>query len=542
MQIEKVGDLYRATATSPEDHTRLEAAGWRWHSRLCVWRTQKIERVITFTDACHPTIRDDVAQLRDNVISSVADSASVDAPDGLDVPCPTGLTYRGYQLAGIKYALKHNDCLIGDDMRLGKTVQALGVCNYVKAKRILVVCPATLKINWLREMERWLVAPHSTAIINGRKTPLDADCYVINYDILHNHLELLRGVEWDAIIFDESHKLRGPKSRRTKLSIGDGTKRARPLRAKRRLFLSGTQLYTRPRDLWTVCMACDPDGLGQSFWRFVHRYCNAHTDHFGHLNTDGARNEEELQRLMREGFMIRRTKEQVSDELPPVYQMVPVDRIGVEKLLKQEHQIVSQNRSRAVSLVGDLASDDALDGWLTPLEESDEPLVEEVGHYATIRRELGLKKVSKVCDFVNELLESVQKVVIFAHHRDVVDELSDSFPGSVKVMGGMTAAKKQAAVDKFQDDPECRVFVGNVASAGEGISLAAANVAVFAEISGVASEMDQAERRLALLEKVEQNLIYYVVNEGSLDERLVQVLKERRETFQKAMNLERIVS
>lgn len=106
----------------------------------------------------------------------------------------------------------------------------------------------------------------------------------------------------------------------------------------------------------------------------------------------------------------------------------------------------------------------------------------------------------------------------------------------------MNAKQKQAAVDKFQDDPECRVFVGNILSAGEGISLAAANVAVFAEISGVASEMDQAERRLALLEKTEQNLIYYCVNEGSLDERLVEVLKARRDTFQKAMNLERIVS
>jgi SWI/SNF-related matrix-associated actin-dependent regulator 1 of chromatin subfamily A len=507
-----------------------------------VWRTLKIERVAAFTDACDPAIREDVVKAKDDVVLSIAASASTVAPEGLSVPCPVGLAYRDYQLAGIQYALAHPHCLIGDDMRLGKTVQALGVCNYLDAKRVLVVCPATLKINWLREMEKWLVGPHSTSIINGRAVPLDTNHYVINYDILHNHMGFLKSQEWDVIIYDESHKLRGPKSRRTKLTLGNGTKKWPGLHAARRLFLSGTQLYTRPRDLWTMCMTCDPDGLGRGFWRFLYRYCDAYTDHFGRVNTDGAKNEEELQRLMREAFMIRRTKEQVSDELPPVHQVIPLDRVGVEKLLKAEHKVLSQNTGRIASIVGSLACDNALDGWLTPQSESDSTLVEEVGHYATIRRELGLKKVSKVTQFVDTLLESVHKIVIFAHHRDVVTELAAHFPNSVRVMGGMTAVKKQEAVDKFQDDPECRVFVGNILSAGEGISLAAANVAVFAEISGVASEMDQAERRLALIEKTEQNLIYYCVNEGSLDEQLVKALKTRRETFQKAMNGERIVS
>lgn len=542
MRIEKIGDLYHASDVGSDEHARLEAAGWRWHSRLCVWRTLKIERVVAFTDACDPAIREGVAAVRDNVVLSIAASASTDAPEGLSVPCPVGLAYRDYQLAGIQYALQHTDCLIGDDMRLGKTVQALGVCNYTKAKRILVVCPATLKINWLREMEKWLVHANSTSIISGRKVPLDTNNYIINYDILHNHAGFLKAHEWDVIIFDESHKLRGPASRRTKLSIGNGTKKWPGLPAARRLFLSGTQLYTRPRDLWTMCMTCDPDGLGRGKWRFLHRYCNAYQDQFGRMNTDGSKNEEELQRLMREAFMIRRTKEQVSDELPPVHQMIPLDRVGVEKLLREEQKLLSENSSRVSSFVGDLAAKGALDGWLTPLAEEDAVCIEGIGHYATIRRELGLKKVGKVCDFVGTLLESVQKIVIFAHHRDVVTELAAHFPNSVRVMGGMTANKKQEAVDKFQDDPECRVFVGNILSAGEGISLAAANVAVFAEISGVASEMDQAERRLALLEKTEQNLIYYCVNEGSLDEQLVKVLKDRRETFQKAMNVERIVS
>ena len=539
MFITKTKTVYRAINPGVEDNPRLEALGWKWFKPTMEWRTMTQRRVLPVRQYADETCRQELEEAHNVFAGSLSDSHTIDAPEGFEVPAPDGLTYRPYQLAGIKYAHDHPDCLIGDDMRLGKTVQALGLCNLVGARTILVVPPATLKINWAREMCKWLLQPLDISICDGKKRAPKADAYICNYDILHHHIDFFRSVEWDVIIFDESHKLRGKDSRRTRLSLGNGGKQ-KPIPAKRRLFLSGTQLYTRPRDLWTMCMACDEDGLGKNWFSFVHKYCNAYTDSFGRLNTDGAKNEKELQATMRQRFMIRRTRDQVSKELPATLQVIPLDRKGSEALLKKEKKIASANKGRLDKLVGDLADLDVLNDWLADIDDTEADFIEEAGHYATVRRELGVKKIEKIKNFVDEVLENEEKVVVFAYHREVVEELAKKYPGSAKVIGGMSAQKKQEAVDRFTEEADCRVFVGNMAAAGEGISLAAANVAVFGEVSGIAAEMDQAERRIALLEKTGQDTIYYLVNEGSLDEKLVQTLKERRETFRDAMNIERI--
>lgn len=544
--IIKFENIYRASKCSSADHAVLENLGWTWFGRAMEWRTKDIRRVVPVLEFTVGEARSRVQEAGDLIHGRVAASASITAPDGFTCPAPDGLEYRPYQLAGIKYMYETPDVLLGDDMRLGKTVQTIGLINKVQARKILIVPPATLKINWARELCKWLVEGLTISICQGKKIgDPDADVIICNYDIVHNFIDVFHErAPWDVLVCDESHRLRTDSSRRTKLILG--TKGHRAISAKRRVFLSGTQLYTRPRDLWTICNSCDPQGLGANWWKFVHRYCDAKKNFFGHLETDGASNCEELQEFMRQRFMIRRTMDQVSDTIKAIPQTIPLSRAGAEKLLKQEKELVARHTKKITGKLGVNRDElqDFLAGYLddSDVKEQADFAEEEEQHYATVRRELGIKKIPQVVDFVKELLDAQEKIVVFGHHRDVVTGLHEKFPGSAILIGGMTGDKKQAEVDRFTNDPNCRVIVGNMLSAGEGISLAVSSVAVFAELSGIAAEVDQAERRIELVDKKIPGLIYYLAMEGSLDERLAHILTKRRDVFQRTMNVKRITN
>jgi hypothetical protein len=144
-------------------------------------------------------------------------SRAVDAD--LSIPAPQGLEYLGYQKAGIAYAMARANTLIGDEMGLGKTIQALGMINADPSIRsVLVICPASLKLNWQREAQKWLTRPASIGIANG--TFPDSDIVIINYDILAKHRDAIFARSWDLLVADECHYVKNPKAQRTKLLLG----------------------------------------------------------------------------------------------------------------------------------------------------------------------------------------------------------------------------------------------------------------------------------------------------------------------------------
>jgi len=224
--------------------------------------------------------------------------------------------------------------LIADEMGVGKTLQAIGVANMTKGlKRVLIIPPATVKVNWKREWEKWSTHPNLTVgYCEGDHNP-QTDVLICNYDIVNRHIDYFHAVDWDILILDESHYLKNDKSGRTKFILGGkdrGGRKHKPIAAKRRLFLSATPITVRPIDLWTTCQACDPEGLGKSWWNFVHRYCDAKDGGFG-LDTSGASNLEELQFKMRSKFMIRRSRRDVFGEIDPKPQRVFLPNTGLEK-------------------------------------------------------------------------------------------------------------------------------------------------------------------------------------------------------------------
>ena len=262
-----------------------------------------------------------IARMQETVAKSHATDAEV------EIPVPDGLAYLPYQRGGIAFALDRlragKGTLIGDEMGLGKTIQAIGVINGdAKIHRVLVICPATAKINWYRELRKWLTRKLSVGIADPGVFPT-TDVVVINFDILHKFPKWMEFF-WDLVVVDEAHYLRNPNARRTQIVVGytptkkmqkKGEKIVPPMNARRKLCLTGTPIPNKPVELWPLLNWLDKDTWG-NFWRYAKRYCDARQNGFGY-DFDGASNLDELKRELRSSVMVRRLKADVLTELPP---------------------------------------------------------------------------------------------------------------------------------------------------------------------------------------------------------------------------------
>ena len=181
--------------------------------------------------------RPDAAEVEARVEASRATDAVI------DIPSPDGLEYLPFQRAGISYALGRGATLFGDEMGLGKTIMAIGVINATRPETVRVGCPASLKLNWRNELERWLVNERHIDIVNGGGHPFPAtpDVVVINFDVLTKHAAELHTRQWGLVIIDEAHYCKNPKAKRTKAALA--------IQAERKLLLTGTPIPNRPIEL-----------------------------------------------------------------------------------------------------------------------------------------------------------------------------------------------------------------------------------------------------------------------------------------------------
>jgi len=518
------------------DKDTVKAAGFRWNPDRKVWWTDKPE-IAAKIDGDNADLvarinaeRQAQHQAREaSIVASHATDAAIDLPLS-DVCRKLGLNYLPYQRAGIAYAAARTNTLIGDEMGLGKTIQAAGVINATPSiRKVLVVCPASLKINWERELRKWLVRPLSIGVANGGWPATDV--VIVNYDVLRKFDAEIKAVDWDLAIFDECHYVKNGKAQRTQAIFGKWDADAKawkvaPIRAARRLFLTGTPILNRPKELWTIVHALDRQGLGAN-WRGFHvRYCAGHQTEYG-WDIDGASNLPELNSKLRAAFMIRRLKSEVLTELPPKRRQVIVLEPSkkARALIERQNALAERVTQAKEALQASKASEDpkAFEAAVAALEDASGAAFEEM---SALRHEIALAKLPQVIEHVRDALDGSEgKILLFAHHRDVVEALTKEFSdvGAVKLMGGDSAADKQARIDRFQSDPSCRVFVGSIKAAGVGITLTAATHVVFAEQDWTPGWNQQAEDRAHRIGQRESVLIQYVVLDGSLDAHIAQV-------------------
>jgi SNF2 family DNA or RNA helicase len=509
----------------PSDQRKLaETAGFEWNRARCLWMTKNpviARKLIQYADE---QTRRQITTAIATLTIAIAKSHAVDSD--MDIPAPMGLAYRPYQKAGIAYALARPNVLIADEMGLGKTIQAVGVINADPSiNTALVICPASLKINWQRELGKWLTRYYDIALVNSTDPwPETAEIVIINYDILHKYRPAIIARRWDALIVDECHYVKNPKAHRTQMIMGDHHTRQRAVSARRKIFLGGTPIENRPIEGWAVFHFLAPT-VFRNFWNYAKRYCAAYQGDWG-WNMNGASNEAELQQKLRISIMVRRLKSQVLTELPPkVRQIVELPANGFARLIKKEVEalrkyIETDPAKNYAQFVKEAYA----------LMETRGMLLEDI---ARIRHEQALAKAPAVADFVLDALSTSPKVIVFAHHHDVIHCLTDRFSRAgiqnVVVTGRTPLKTRQAHVDLFQQNAGVRIFIGNIQAAGVGITLTAASHVVFAELDWVPGKVVQAEDRAHRMGQKDSVLVQHLVVNGSIDVNLIQTLIQKQQ-------------
>jgi SWI/SNF-related matrix-associated actin-dependent regulator 1 of chromatin subfamily A len=417
-----------------------------------------------------------------------------------------------HQIEGVAFLLGRKRAILADDMGLGKTRQAIVASREAAPGPFLVVCPASVKRNWTREIA--IAAPAAaTHVIEGGAAPPDAsDWTVINYDILSKHIEALGRRQWAGLVFDEAHYLKNHTSARSRL--------ARQLAATTQshrgsdllvYLLTGTPLTNRPRDLF-VLLQLVGHPLGRSFLSFAKRYCAAERNEYG-WQTRGASNIEELT-VQLHGVMLRRTKDDVLALPPKLRTWLPVEvpkGTGVGDMRKVIELLVAEQRVAPHSPV----SDRRLRGRL-------------LGAVTKARQRLASAKVTATLDLVTGAVEQGEKVIVFSCFEDPIERLADGLEGSAVVLTGKTPASvRQSIVDRFQQDETIRVFVANIIAGGVGLNLTAASQVVFNDLDWVPANHWQAEDRAYRIGQTRTVNVTYMVAGRTLDDFVQAVLETK---------------
>ena len=459
-------------------------------------------------------------------------SKSTDAD--IQIPAPEGLTYMPFQKAGIHYSKMQENILIGDEMGLGKTIQAIGIINFNnEIKSATIICPASLRLNWKREVEKWIVHDMKVQIVDTKTdfNTLQADIIIVNYDIMSKISDKLRPA--DLVIMDESHYCKNPKAARTQSSLSYAKS------CKRKVLLTGTPIKNRPIELWTQINLLRPD-IFKSWYGYAKRYCGAYRDDYG-MQTGGATNIDELYEKLRTSCMIRRLKKDVLKELPSkIRQIIEFPANGASSVLKRESEILQERKERLEALQAAVelskASDDE-NFYIEAVRALKEGYQAEFTEMAKIRREVAISKIPYVISHVENAIEDGEKVIVFAHHKDVCSAISNHFGDKAVTLTGSTSmGDRQKAVDAFQKDELIKVFVGSLHAAGTGITLTASSRVVFVEFDWTPAIMQQAEDRAHRIGQDDNVFIQYLVLEGSLDSKIAQDIADKLEVIEKALD------
>jgi SWI/SNF-related matrix-associated actin-dependent regulator 1 of chromatin subfamily A len=441
------------------------------------------------------------------------------APNGLDhayrqaVSLGEGLF--PHQIEGVAFLLGRRRAILADDMGLGKTRQAIvSLRHAAPGGPYLVVCPASVKRNWAREIGQ-AVSGASVRVIEGAGgTPVaDAEWTIVNYDILSKHVAALEQVPWAGLVFDEAHYLKNHTSARSKLARQLAAHAATATREPAVYLLTGTPLTNRPRDLF-VLLQLVGHSLGRSFLSFAKRYCAAEKTDYG-WKTDGASNLEELT-VQLHGVMLRRSKDQVLTLPPKLRTWLPVDvpaGTGAREIREVVELLLGHSGPHAGG---------------SSLQDDRRARTQLLALLTRARQKLAVAKVCATRDFVSGAIDQGEGVIVFSGFDEPLQSLAKDFGEAAVLLTGRTPTnKRQALVDRFQTDETVRVFLANIIAGGVGLNLTAASQVVFNDLDWVPANHWQAEDRAYRIGQTRTVNVTYLVGTGTVDDFVHAVLETK---------------
>jgi SWI/SNF-related matrix-associated actin-dependent regulator 1 of chromatin subfamily A len=404
--------------------------------------------------------------------------------------------------------------ILADDMGLGKTTATIIAALETGAKKILIICPASLKINWQREIENY--SDRSVYIAEGKKFSTESDFVIVNYDILKNFHDmkdkdksLLNQSEFELVILDEAHMISNPQAQRTKI-INHYVKNI-----KRVWLLTGTPMTSRPMNYYNLLNIIESP-VAQNWMAYAIRYCQGYQFTAGKRkvwNVTGASNLEEL-RDRTSKQILRRLKEDVLD-LP--------DKIISPVYLRLKSKDYEE-------LMGEYYD------WFDNKKDESSSLTVQFSKLMKVRKVIANEKTKQTIEFAENIIEQGKKVIIFTNFTDTLQTIYQHFgKQAVYLDGSCSKPHRQHAVDEFQDNEKIKVFVGNLKAAGVGLTLTAAEVVIMNDLSFVPAEHAQAEDRAYRYGQKSNVLVYYPLYENTIEGAIYDILNRKKEIIRTVM-------
>jgi len=417
-----------------------------------------------------------------------------------------------HQKESIEKLVGNNKYILADDMGLGKTTSTIIASLENGSKKVLIICPASLKINWEREIKNY--TDKTTSIVEGKKWE-PAEYTIINYDILKNFHDPKKPKEsdvlnygFDLVIIDEAHYIQNKQAQRTKI-VNDICKKVGKV-----WLLTGTPMTSRPINYYNLLELVDSP-VAYNWMAYAIRYCEGYQFNVKNRkvwNVNGASNLTEL-RDRTKSHVLRRLKEDILD-LP-------------EKILTPVYLRLKSKQYEA--LMGEYYE------WYEKSEESSS-LTVQFSKLMKVRQVIAEEKVRDTIEIAQNIIDQGKKVIIFTNFTDTLNKIKDHFGKSAVALDGkMSKPARQRSVDEFQENEKVMVFIGNLKAAGVGITLTAAEAVIMNDLSFVPSDHSQAEDRAYRYGQKSNVSVFYPIFENTIEGVIYDILSQKKNVFETVM-------
>ena len=422
-----------------------------------------------------------------------------------------------HQKVAIEKLLANDKFILADDMGLGKTTSAVIASMESGAKKVLIVCPASLKINWDREIKNY--SNKKVLIVEGRKWGSTFDYYIINYDIIKNYhstdksedsddYKLLVNAGFDLAIVDEAHYISNATANRTRL-LNDVLEQIPKV-----WLLTGTPMTSRPINYFNLLKIVESP-LTLNWQSYVRRYCAGYQFRVGQRkvwNTSGASNLDEL-RERTKNIVLRRMKTDILD-LP--------EKIVTPVFVELSSKMYDEELEEFTRISND--------------KKDDETITVTLNRLMRIRQLIAYEKIPYTCEIIDRCLEQGKKVIVLTNFTMTLDMLHEKYKkNSVTLDGRMPKDRRQENVDRFQTEDKIKVFIGNIKAAGVGITLTAAEVVIMNDLSFVPADHSQGEDRAYRYGQKNSVLVYYPVFENTVEKIIYNILQKKKGVIDQVM-------
>lgn len=428
----------------------------------------------------------------------------------------TTLPLYNFQKIGTGFLSVTKSSLLADEPGLGKTMQVLATTIIGDAKKVLVICPSTLKLSWQDEINKWLKNKKITIITGEKKNRIkqwteESDYHIMNYELLLRDIEEIKKIDWDYVIADEATRISNPKAKQSKL--------IKTIPAKHRIALTGTPLNNAIQDIWNILDFCQPNILG-SYWQFTTKYCEK--DRFGGIVS--YKNLNELKVHIADN-MLRRKKKEVLQELPDrLYETIYVEFDEEEKKIYEavKEEILTELKEYEINKV---LSDKYLSNALVKMVR----LKQITGSLELVSQHVFSSKTNALKELLEDIMHNGSKALVFTQFSVMADilirELSKYKP--LLISGKVSNEERKTNVDKFQENDENQILVSTEAG-GFGLNLQRANYVIHYDLPWSISKMEQREGRAHRIGQKSNLTVFRLIVQNTVDEYVLKVLHKKQ--------------